>query len=241
MGQPDMPPGNMPLIEGLDSSWNEFVQYVPEDKRSEFAPKFKEKVSEYESLRGWGDLAKSGVTPDHADTALRVFASIENNPREIYETIGKHLGITPAQAEAIVEEIEESDSDDPRIKTMQEQLNTMQQIMVAQRNMTVQQQAAAEQDKVLNDELSGLKKKYGDFPEDEVVMRMLHKNMTAEQAYAEYDSRSAELRRRRPAPQLLGAGGQVPSNAIDPRKLDSADTKKLVAQMMEHGNAQNRS
>ena len=234
MGQPN-PPGDLPLIEGLDSSWNEFVSAIPEDRRAELGPKLKERVSGYSALTGWEDLHKSGITPDQASTALGLFATIENNPREVYDTIGKHLGITASQAEDIVEQLEENEGD-PRLATLQQQVEVLTQIALAQRQMTAQEAQQAEQDKAVEKEISDVIKKYGDVPEDELVMRMLHKGMTAEQAYQEYTGRANELMKRRPAPRIMGSGGVAPSNAIDVKKLDNAGTKSLVAQMIEHAN-----
>lgn len=245
MGQPT-PPGDMPLYEGLGPEWNDIVGAFPEAQRAELAPKLKERISSYESqlegYKGWDDFQKSGITPDHAKTALDLFSTIENNPQQVYDTIGKYLNISPAQAQEVVEEIEENGSD-AEIKALKQQIDTLSQIQLAQHQMTQQEQLAAEQDAQLDAEISGIKKKYGDdIPEDEILMRMMHKNMTAEQAYQEYSQRVDDIRSRRPAPMLLGNGGSVPSRAIDPRKLDSKGTKDLVTQMLDHANAErNRS
>lgn len=240
MGQPT-PPGDVPLVEGLGSEWNEFVSAFPEDKRAELGPKLKERVSGYESLEPWREFQKSGITPEHADTAINLFSLIENDPKQVYEAIGNHLGITPAQVKEAVKELEEVSDDDPRVATLQQQVDTLTQIMLAQRQMTAQEQQAAEQDQALNEELEGIKKKYGDVPEDEILMRMLHKNMTAEQAYEEYTGRVSEIQKRRPAPMIMGSGGVVPNRAIDVKKLDNAQTKSLVAQMLDHANAERNS
>lgn len=241
MGQPT-PPGDMPLYDGLGSEWNDIVGALPEDRRAELAPKLAERVSAYEdqlqSYKPWEDLQKSGITPEQAGTALSVFTQIENNPREVYEVLGKHLGITPAQAQQVVEDLDEEDEDDPRIIALKNQVDTLTQITLAERQSQVQAQQQKEQDELLESELAGIKKKYGDdVPEDEILMRMLHKNMTAEQAYQEYSARADEIRKRRPAPMLLGNGGQVASRTLDPRKLDSPGTKNLVAQMLDHANS----
>jgi hypothetical protein len=241
MGQP-MPPGDLPLIEGLDSSWNEFVSAIPEDRRAELAPKFKERIQSFEPLKQWENLQKSGITPDHADTALKLFSTIENNPREVYDLIGKHLNITPQQAQEVVEELEDGDQDDPRIQRMQQQLDTLAQVAIAQRQMTVKEKEQQAADQAIEAEINAVKKKYGnDLPEDELIMRMIHKNMTAEQAYQEYASRADQIRARRPAPVIMGAGGNIPSSAaIDPTKLDGKQTKSVVAQMLAHANAERK-
>lgn len=240
MGQPT-PPGDMPLVEGLGPEWNDIVSAFPEDVRSEIAPKLRERVSQYESqieqYRPWEEFNKSGITPEHAQTALGLFSTIENNPREVYETLGKHLGISPQQAKEVVEDLDEADQTDPEIQRLKQQVDTLAQITLAQRQQETQAQIQQEQDEKLESELAEIKKKYGnDVPEDEIVMRMLYKDMTAEQAYQEYSSYADEIRRRRPAPMVLGSGGAVASRAIDPRKLDSPGTKSLVAQMLDHAN-----
>jgi len=246
MGQPT-PPGDLPLIEGLDPSWNELVNYIPEDKRAEFGPKLKERVtsatSEYEPLKQWEGFQKSGVTPDQADTALRLFNLIETNPRQVYDAIAGHLGITTEQAKEVVKEVKADQAANPydsKIKTMEEQMATMSQIMLAQRQMTAKEQQDAEMDAVVDQELSDIKKKYGnDVPDDQILMRMYTKNMTAEEAYQEYAGFVTDVRSRRPAPMIMGAGGNIPSNrAIDPTKLNSKETKNLVAQMLDHANAE---
>ena len=245
MGQPT-PPGDMPLIEGLGSEWNEFVSAIPEDQRAALAPKLKERVTDYEtrieSYKPWEELQKSGITPEHANTAVGLFATIENNPREVYETLGKHLGISTEQAQQVVEELDEADGTDPEIQRLKQQVDTLSQITLASKQQERQAQLAAENDAKLDAEIAGVKKKYGEHvPEDELLMRMLHKGMTAEQAYQEYSSRVNDIRSTRPSPMLLGGGsGAIPQKTIDPTKLNNKDTKSIVAQMLDHSNSEAR-
>lgn len=239
MGQPTPPGDNVPLYEGLGPEWNDIVGALPEDKRSELAPRLKERLDAYEPLKQWEDFHKKGITPEQADTALNLYKIIDSNPREVYETIGKHLGLTAAEAEQVVEELEDADQNDPRIAKLQQQVETLAQIALTQNQQTQQQRLAEEQDALLEAEITAIKKKYGDdVPEDQLVMRMLHKNMTAEQAYQEYSQFVSEIRSRRPSPMILGGGGNVPPRRIDPIKLDNKDTKSLVAQMLDHANAE---
>lgn len=238
MGQPN-PPGDIPLIEGLGSEWNAVVEAIPEDQRADVAARLRDNLSTYEPLKQWEDLHKAGITPDQAGAALSIQNIIDTDPQSVYEAIGRHLGISAAQAEEVVEELDNADEDDPRIRALQEQVNTLAQVAVATRQQTVAEKAAAEADAQLDSEISALKKKYGDdVPEDEVVMRMLHKDMSAEEAYQEYVGRRDDIMKRRPSPMLLGGGGSVPSRAIDVKKLDSKDTKSLVAQMLDHAKNQ---
>jgi hypothetical protein len=253
MGQPN-PPGDMPLIEGLDPSWNEFVSAIPEDKRAELAPKFKERISGYESrvkeFEPWESFQKSGITPDFADSAVKLWAQIENNPRMVYDTLAEHLGITPAEAKKVVEETKPPGvtdtkaafdiENDPRFKNLKDQVNTLAQVTLAQRQFNEQEQRVAQEEAALDAEIKGIQSKYGqDIPEDEILMRMVHKNMTAEEAYQEYNGRVTNIRARRPAPMIMGSSGAIPGRqAIDPTKLDSKQTKNLVALMLEQAKAE---
>jgi hypothetical protein len=238
MGQPT-PPGDSPLVEGLDASWNEFVSYIPEDKRAEFAPKFRERLQkDYEPLRQWESLQKSGVTPESASTALSIYDMIEQDPRKIYDAIGNHLGITPQQAQEVMEVIEDDDGTDPEIAALKEQVEVLGQIALAQRQQTSQERLEQQQAEALDQELAEVKKKYGDYPEDEIIMRMAQLDMTAEEAYNHYNGRVAEIQKRRPAPMIMGGSGAIPSRAIDPKKLSSSDTRNVVAQMLDHANAE---
>lgn len=240
MGQPT-PPGDSPLYEGLDSSWNDVINAVPEDRRSEFAPLLKSKIdaygSQYEPLKQYEEFHKSGIGSEQLSTALNIFSLVENDPRKVYDAIGNHLGLTQQEQDDLQEAIEDGDTDDPRIQRLQQQVETMAQIMLSQNQSEVAQKQAAEADAMIEKELSGLKKKYGDVDEEEVIMRMLHRNMSAEDAYKDYTGKFDQIRARRPAPMLLGSTGSVPSRAIDPRKLDTSQTKNLVVQMLQ--NAQN--
>ena len=242
MGQPT-PPGDVPLIEGLDSSWNEFVSAIPEDKRSEIGPKLKERVSAFEPLKGYEDFHKSGVTPDKVGQALNLYSIIENNPKQVYDLIGESLGITAAQAKDVVEELEDADEDDPRfaeIASLKQQVETLVAIQLAQRDQQTAAQQAAEADKAVENELTSLKKKYGseNVDEEQIIMRMIQKNQSAEDAYKEHQAYVEQIRARRPAPTIMGGGGSVPNRAIDPTKLDNKATKNLVAQMLESAKTQ---
>jgi hypothetical protein len=240
MGQPN-PPGDIPLYDGLGAEWNDIVGALPEDRRNELAPKLKERLDAYTPLKEYEEFQKAGISKTQIYDAVNLFDVIEKDPRMVYDTLAKHLGISPQEVKQATETMEETvDEDDPRIRTMQQQLDTLSQIALAQRQEETQSKIQADAEAQLESELSALHKKYGDVNEEEIVMRMLAKGIDAEQAYNEFTALTTDIRRRPPAPQILGGGGTVPARAIDPTKLDSAGTKNLVAQMMMHANAERK-
>ncbi len=236
MGQPT-PPGDIPLYDGLGAEWNDIVGAFPEDKRGELAPVLKSKIDAYEPLKGYEEFHKSGITPEHVGNALNLYKIIEDNPRQVYDVIAKHLNITPQQAQQVVEEAEspeESQAEDPRVKTLQDQVAVLSQIALANHNQTLEQQQAAAMDAAIEEEINAVKKKYGnDVNEEELILRMIAKNISAEQAHHEVMALADQFRRR-PAPFVMGNGGVVPRNNIDVKKLDTKDTRNLVAQMMQN-------
>jgi hypothetical protein len=238
-GQPT-PPGDIPLYADLGTEWNDVLSGFPEDRRAEFAPKIHEKIRAYEPLKEYEDFHRSGIKSDQIGTALSIQHYIENNPREVYDRIGEFLGITPQEVKQLTEEIKEekeSGNTDPRLDALQEKFDTLARIMLAQRQEQENSSLAAQQDKAVEEELNGIKKKYGDdIPEDEILMRMLHKDMTAEQAYQDYSNHVSEIQKRRPAPYVMGSGGAVPRQPIDVKKLSGPETKNIVAQMLTHAN-----
>lgn len=239
MTQPEVtPPGNTPLFEGLGSEWNDVLSALPEDKRSLYGSAIRDRISSYEPLKAYEDFHKSGVSADQIGMALQVLSTVENNPREVYEAIGKHLGISTAEVKQVAEEIkkEESSNLSPEYQQLQQQFNTMAQIMLAQRQEQEKSAAQQREDRELEQAISELKKKHGDFPEDEVLMRAIHKELSLEDAYKDYEAFVTQTRQTRPAPTLLGSGGSIPRQPLDVKSLDSAGTKNIVAQMLEHAN-----
>lgn len=240
MGQPT-PPGDIPLYEGLSHEWNDVLSVIPEDKRAEVAPKILERTKIPEDYTRWEDLNKSGITPEQAGNALSLYQIIENNPRQVYDMIGKHLNITPQQAQQVVEEIQEADDDsdifaDPRVKAMKDQLDTMSQIMLAQNEQATK---AAEEEKYnqeLQKELDAVKKEFGsDVNEDQILMRMYTKGISAKDAHIQYMNEVSDILKRRPAPMVMGSGGYVPNKPLDPTKMNSQETRAIVAQMLQQG------
>jgi hypothetical protein len=237
------PPGDSPLFEGLGSEWNDIISAIPEEQRATYAPMIKERLSTYEPLKQWESLQKAGATPDQANTALGIVASIETNPRQFYEAIGEHLGITPQQAKEVVKELESTQNadgsqDNPELAELQKQVKVMAEVMIAERQQSTQAQREAEADKALERDLNELKKKFPDVNEEEVIMRAIAKGITLEQAHNEFTAFVSEIQKRRPAPFVLGNGGHVPAKSINPSKLSTEDTKSLVAQMMMQSNAE---
>lgn len=245
-----------PLVEGIDPSWNPVLSHIPEDKRSEIAPIIQQRHSELEELRTnyqpWEEFSKSGIDPETAQNAISIYSVLENQPHAVYEKLHNYLypnqPLGQGQGKNVTgeEETEETGSQqqqqtqsDPKLAKMEQQLNTLAQIALAQKEERENSAKQQEEDAAVEKELTELKEKNGDFPEDEVVMRAYTKGISLEEALQDYNNLVAEVQKRRPAPFLLGGNsGQVPKPSVDVGKLDNKGTKDLVTQMLNHANAE---
>lgn len=240
----------IPLVEGGNPAWNDVLQYVPEDKRQEVVPRLQEWDKNYQEvqqqLAPWKEFVDSKVDPETAQLGLNVLTTIENNPQAAYDAIGKHLGISSKEAKEVVQDVQKDieagqDSSSGISKEQFEQLkkttDAMAQILVANR----QQEEINQEEQALDQELSALKKNKGDFPEEEIVMRMLHLGLNAEEAYDHYAQFEENLfKSRKQAPRVLSGGGQVPQPHVKVTELDRKGTKDYVAQMLTQAAQQNQ-
>lgn len=253
-GPEDSPsPADMPLVEGGNPAWNDVLQYIPEDKRTEVVPKLKEWDQSFQEVQSklapWKEFADGQVDPDTATLALSVLNSIENNPQAAYEAIGKHLGISTKEAKAAVEEIQDdaqqqqqqqesgSSISQQQFDLLQRRSDAMAQILLANK----QQDDLAQQEQQLDQELTALKTEKGEFPEQEIVMRMMHNDMSAAEAYDDYNKFEEDLfKQRKQAPRVLSGGGMIPQPSVNPTQLDRKGTKDHVAQLLIQAQQQNQ-
>jgi hypothetical protein len=230
------PPGDIPLYDGLGAEWNDVFSAIPEDIRGTVGSAIKGKVSSYDeklnSYKSWDDVIKNG-DPDFVKTAIGVYQSVENRPKEVFELLGRHLGISTEQAKEVAQELEDDNSGDPVVAQLKQQVDTLSQIILSQKQEEIKNSQLQQQEAALAKELDAVKAKYGEFDEEQILWRMDVKGMSAEDAYKDYEKMVDGIRTKKPAPMVLGQSGSIPRQAIDPRKLDDKDTKNLVAQLLQ--------
>lgn len=252
MGGPedDPTPSDMPLVAGGNPAWNDVLQHIPEDKRGEVVPKLQEWDKNFQDVQSklapWKEFIDRGVDPDTADLGVNVLNTIENNPQAAYEAIGKHLGISTQQAKEAVEDLQEdqkaaaqagSGITSEQYESLKKQSDAMAQIIIANR----QQEEITAEEQQLDQELTALKKEKGDFPEQEIIYRMMHGDMSAQDAYDDYVKFEEDLfKQRRQAPRVLSGGGMIPQPKVNVNELDRKGTKDHVAQLLINAQQQNQ-
>lgn len=251
---------------GPNPAWNDVLNIIPQEFHSQITPHFQKwdqaansrVTSANEAAAKFKDyepFVEHGITRDQLIEGLQLMHTLNNNPRELYESLQTSFGFTPQQAAAAVEEIseesEENSFDIENHPKFQELQNGFQ--ILAQRTLDEQQrQEEAKMDALLDKEFSDAKKKYGDFDEavvgDLFVARsMMNENYTVDQAVQDYQSIAQSILGSNPrpfAPNVMGAtsgnGAGLPSQQTDVTKLSDGETKNLVAEILKASAQQNR-
>ena len=237
---------------GTNPAWNDFLEVVPSSLHSQVTPvlskwdqgvqqKIQQVHSQYEPFK---PFLEQGVQPDQLEYGLNLLNAIENNPQEVLKALQEFVGSEEQQGQE--DQPPPDGSEDlpeflqhPEIKKMQEMVNTMAHFLVQQR----QTQQEAQESEELEQTLNSLREQHGDFDEEWVLSRYLNDDkMTdieqAVQAYRELES-SILAKQRQPGPKILGSGGSVPNQDLDPKNLDDKGRRKLVEQLLQQRASQN--
>jgi hypothetical protein len=234
---------------GLNPAWEPVLSLLPEQFHNVVTPHFQQwdqaaqskieaansSLKEFEPFK---PLLEHGISFDEVTNGLRLAYEINNNPENVYKALVEAYKF--GQQPETPNEDNEGESDliaklPPELQSQLGQqgdlLKTVAQIVL--NDAQAKQQATA--DKELDDELNSLREKIGDYDE-RYVLSLMQGGMSAEEAGQAFVELKQSFNQSRPfAPTVLGGSGGsgIPSNAIDPTKLSSKDTRSLVAQMLE--------
>lgn len=235
---------------GHNPAWDEVLGLIPESLHGAITPHFQkwdsaaqtriESVNEsMKQFDAYKPFVEHGIDPSELEQGLRLMFEINNNPRNVYDALAKAYNYeVKAAIESSGEDEETQLTDDPRFGKLQEGIELVSKIVLA--DQQAKQDAAA--DIQLDRELKSLTDKYGAYDEDFVLAKMQN-GYTGEQAVEAFMQLKAQFQQSQPfAPNILGGGSPgagLPSNAIDPTKLSSKDTRNLVAEMLAAAAKQN--
>ena len=120
-----------------------------------------------------------------------------------------------------------------------EQFQQQGQIIQALANAVMGQQessTAAQEDEELDQLLSSLTDKYGDYDETKVLVYM-NQGMDPEEAVQRSQQEMQDFinnyRSPNVPPPVFGGQGSIPAGGVDPTKLDGKDRRAYVAQMLQ--------
>lgn len=256
---------------GPNPAWDPVLNVLPTQFHSLVTPHFQQwdkaaqdritsLNSDLESYNQYEPLKQYGVNMDDVAQALRLMHAVNNNPREIYDAIGESYGYNVAQQQLQSgnipgaengtiqqmtgqqennQQIQQQPLNDPRVDRLQQGVDLMANIILQQQ----QEATNAQADSDLDNELSTLKTKYGDFDE-RFVLAYMNQGMSGDQAAQHFNTLKNEMLTNNPrpfAPGILGGtssgnGSGVPSAAIDPTQLSGKETRNLVVEMLKAAN-----
>lgn len=215
-----LPDSVRPLVEPIFKQWD-----------SDVTKRFQTYSQNQAKYEPWNPIIEQYGTPDQAQAAFQLMQAINENPEQVYQALVEEFGFGD-QGGSEPEDSDTGDEDplDPRVQQYAQMTEQMAEIMLAQQ----QAEAQAQEDAELERYMGELTTKYGEF-DNEYVLAHMNLGYTGEQAVEKYQKMLEQYVSKAPAasaPVVLGAGGGLPSQAVDPGKLNSKDTRSLVAQML---------
>lgn len=252
MTQPDLPDTvtqDQPVSEGGTGAapWASYLENLPETVRPLVEPAFREwdanttkrfqsVQSEYEPLKPFKEVVDNGWTYEDVQQALILASTLNDNPQQIYDALAANFGFGQAPTVDQGQGDLEDENDDPRFAKLAE-LETLQETMAQYLISQQEAQDAAQTDAALDQYMTGLKQQYGDFDEDYVMTKMLN-GMSGEDAITQLQSLIGAQQPRTPVPTIMGTGGGLPSQVINPATLDEKGRKALIMQVLQAQNTQ---
>lgn len=257
-----------PGVQGTPAdnpAWTDFLSAFPQGMHDSIKPhlakwdqgvnaRIEQVHSEYAA---WKPFRDQGITPEILQQGLSIYNAVNDDPRKVYDLLGQTFGYANAaqmmqqagQGQQVPQQLQPEPTaeyqfgqqqaqlpPDPNLARLESMVELQGNILLAQRNAEIERQ----QEQLLDKELADLKGKIGEYDET-FVLSYMQAGMSAEQAGAKWQEfRNGVLTQanRPAAPTTISGAGPLPSNAIDPSKLGTSDTRKLVADMMRATNQQ---
>jgi hypothetical protein len=255
--------GNIPTPEvtpGPNPSWESVLNLIPENLHQVITPHFQEwdqaANKRIESVnakfKDFEPFIEHGISPEDLAQGIRLINVLNNNPQVIYDALHKQLNPTAGEEEQEPEETPEAGSYQlpPNYEQLQQGVE-----LIAQRMLDAErQQREASESAQLEKEIQAAEAKFGKL-NPQLFLPFLSNainndpNITTEKAAENFvqlmgGALQATQAQQPYAPNLLGSnsggGAGLPSQAIDPTKLDSTATKALVVQYLKNAQAANQ-
>lgn len=229
--------------------WADYVKDLPDSVRPLVEPKFKDwdanvtkrfqqVHSEYEPLKPFKSLVDNGLDFDSVQQAVQFAQLVNEDPQRVYEALAEQYGygkeqgsVDPEAGDSFDDEPTADDlANNPEFAKYREMTEQMAQIMVEQQRAV----QMAEEEAALDAQLASLREQHGDFDE-EYVMAKVYAGASWDDAINAYNSLAGRFQQPA-APVVMGSGGGLPSQSINPAQMTDKERKALVAQLAAQAN-----
>lgn len=232
----ELPDDVRPLVEPKFKEWDADVTKRFQTLHSEYEP-WKQVIDQYDPDTVQGALQLGVVLEQDPTRFLKAFA--EAYPDLVKEALGT---VEPAPPVNTPEQGQDDlDPNDPLVKRIA-QLEQMLEGVTGTLTQQQQSEQASQNQKILEDTLTELHKKHGDFDDTYVLSQIAYAGATPEEAIKAWNNNVVAKfgqQVQQPnggAPTVVNAGGGLPAEPVDVGKLGSDATVDLVAQMLQQAN-----
>ncbi|MFG2268105.1 hypothetical protein [Streptomyces sp. NPDC048720] len=242
---------------GPNPAWNDVLGVLPEQYHEVVTPHFQkwdqaaqqrieqanQMVSQFEPYK---PFVENNISPQDLEQGIQLMYQLNADPQAVYNALGEAYGfaVSGQQQQQIPGQEAGDETDDgyqdPRYdeiaalqQRQQEGLDLIAQTLLQQEQAKLDAAAEAE----IDSELNALKQKHPGISE-EFALSLMVNGFDANQVGERWAAMTQGILQQNPrpfAPNVMGTNGGgtgLPSQAIDPRKLDGKSTRDLVAQMV---------
>lgn len=222
--------------DGQNPAWQPFLEAVPQESHEKVIPllqewdkgvtdRFNKVHSEYEP---WKPIIQASGDPDTARFALNLLQTMQSNPEVVYNALKeKYKFDAPTGTESGQGQGEPNTQDDPyaaRFAQQENQLRTMAEILMAERQAKLAEQA----DVALDRELGQLEQKYGKFNEEYVLAMIQNGYSTEDSVKKFFEFQNSLAKQYGPKPLIMGGGGGAPGQNLNPAKMSDQQVNEFV-------------
>ena len=236
-------------------AWNDVLSALPESLHGIVTPhlkkwddgvnkRFETVQSQYKPYQSFVD---NKIDPQQLESSLALAHMIDADPRGFYDKMTefyKDQWADSGQGQETEEEEysfgeEEQPQFNPESNPYIKQLKDQQDVIANFLSSQVEQENRQKAESEIDSELTAIGQKYGEIPrqspaEQTIIALALQTGKTLTQA-ADYYFTNVAPKQEAPAshlPRVVNPGGGVPAQGIDPRKLNSEDTRNLVKNIL---------
>lgn len=232
---------------GPNPAWNDVLSVLPSQFHEQVTPHFQQwdqaaqqriesvnqQLTQFDPYK---PFVENGISAEDLEQGLQLMYQLNSNPQAVYQALADAYGYgaqTNPEAQEVEGDEEESQNfQDPRFDQLQQGLDLVAQTILQQEQAKLEQQAEAQIDSELNE----LKKQHPNISE-EFALSLMVNGFDVNQVGERWAAMTQGILQSNPrpfAPNVMGTssgGAGLPSQAIDPRKLNGQQTRDLVAQM----------